>query len=439
MTRATALSLTLAAWLCCAGPWAPAASAQIVLTADEVALAREFSPLPDPPDDPTNAVYTNPAAARLGQALFFDTRLSSNGEISCATCHDPDKGWGDGRRRAKGLGHRPRHSPTLWNVAYNRWFYWDGRKDTLWSQALAPLEDPKEHGLTRLEVVHLIAGDPVYAKAYAEVFGAEVFGTRLDWSDTGRFPAAGMPMERDTRNPLHRAWTSMSSDDRRVVNRAFSNVGKALAAYQRLIVSRRAPFDVFVEGLTDGDPAKLAAIPEAAQRGFSLFTGKAACHICHDGPNFTDLEFHTNRVATGEGVDPGRALGIIRLKADPFNSASEFADDDGRTGARKLSLAKRGWHIPGEFKTPTLRNVAVTAPYMHEGQLQTLEEVVRFYSTLEGAAPPDPEGETLITAVGLTDAEQADLIEFLNSLTDERLPAGSREPPASPRLDSTSR
>jgi len=430
--RSTAIAL--AAWLGLAGALAPATSAQVLLTPDEAKLAREFSPLPDPPGDPTNAVYEDAAAARLGQALFFDTGLSANDEVSCATCHAPDQGWGDGRRKAKGIGHRPRHTPTLWNVAYNRWFYWDGRKDTLWSQALAPLEDPNEHGMSRLEILHLLADDPEYARAYADVFGS-----RLDLSDTARFPAAGRPMEHEPRHPHHLAWESMEPDDRLVVDRAFSNVGKALAAYQRLIVSRRAPFDVFVEGLDDGDPEKLAALSDPAQRGFSLFVGKASCHVCHDGPNFTDMEFHTNRVATGEGVDPGRALGILRLKADPFNSASEFADDGGRVGASKLSLAKRGWHIPGEFKTPTLRNVAGTAPYMHEGQMPTLQEVVRFYSTLEGAAPPDSTGEQLIRAVGLTESEQADLIAFLLSLTDERLPDALRAAPDSPRLNAKAR
>ncbi len=395
---------------------------------DAIARALTFSPLPDPPPDPTNAVADDPAAARFGQALFFDARLSANGAVSCATCHDPGRSWSDGRTLAKALAHHPRHTPSLWNVAYNRWFFWDGRKDTLWSQALAPFEDPREQGSSRLEVLHVLDGDPASVEAYTQVFGIWP-----GFADTERFPPAGRPVDEQPLHPHQQAWDTVSPDDRLLVDRAFSNVGKALAAYERLILSRRAPFDVFVEGLRDGDDAKLAALSPAAQRGFALFTGKAACHVCHDGPNFTDLEFHSNRVPTGEGVDPGRALGVLRLKADPFNSASAFADDGGLVGARKLALAPRAWHIPGEFKTPSLRNVAVTAPYMHEGQLQTLEQVVRFYSTLEGAAPPDPSGERLIEARHLTDAEQADLVAFLRSLTDETLPPELMAAPAPPR------
>ncbi|GJM23177.1 MAG: methylamine utilization protein [Planctomycetota bacterium] len=396
-----------------------------MLTPEQIELAREFSPLPEPPADPTNAVYEDLDAALLGQALFFDTRFSSNGEVSCATCHEPALGFGDGRKLAKGVAHHPRHSMTLWNVAYNRWFFWDGRKDSLWSQALGPLEDAREHGSSRLEIVHALADAPELVRAYTEVFGAFP-----NVSDSSRFPAAGRPVAEQPRHPHQVAWDTMSADDQRTVNRVFTNFGKLLAAYQRQLVSRRAPFDVFVEGLADNDPEKLAALSPSAQRGFTLFAGKAACHICHDGPTFSDLEFHSNRVATGEGVDPGRALGVLQLKVDPFNGASEFADDGGARATRKLQITPRGWHIPGEFKTPSLRNVAVTAPYMHEGQIATLAEVVHFYSTLEGAAPPDPKGEKLITAVQLTDAEQADLIAFLESLTDESLPAELRAAPA---------
>lgn len=402
----------------------------VVLTPAQVELAREFSPLPDPPLDPTNAVDGDPAAAALGKALFFDPRFSADGAVSCATCHDPELGWADGRRLAKGVAHHPRHSMTLWNAAYNRWFFWDGRKDSLWSQALGPLEDAREHGSSRLEVAHAIAADPELARAYTEVFGA-----LPELSDGTRFPAAGRPVAEQPRHPHQIAWDTMSERDQRAVNRVFANFGKAVAAFQRGIVSRRAPFDVFVEGLGDGDPRKLAALSASAQRGFAVFAGKGACHVCHDGPTFSDLEFHTNRVPTAEGVDPGRALGVLQLKADPFNGAGEFADDGGARAERKLAITPRGWHVPGEFKTPSLRNVAVTAPYMHEGQMATLEEVVRFYSTLEGAAPPDPKGEKLIRAVQLSEQEQADLIAFLESLTDESLTPTLRAPPPSPDDD----
>ncbi len=420
-------------------PWAAAPTAQhpgatppaeddaVVLTPAEVALALEFSPLPAPPPDPTNAVADDPAAARLGQALFFDPRLSGPGNIACASCHDPALGFADGRRLAKAVAHHPRHTQSLWNVAYNRWFFWDGRKDTLWSQALAPFEDPREHGGSRLQIVHTLAADDVLVRAYEGVFGAFP-----DVSDHDRFPAAGRPVPGDEAHPHALAWNRMTPEDRAAVDTVFVGVGKAIAAYERRLISRRAPFDVFVEGLREDDPAKQRALSASAQRGFALFAGKGRCLLCHDGPNFTDLEFHSNRVPTGEGVDPGRALGVLRLLDDPFNSSSVFADDGGASGRAKLALPAASWEVPGEFKTPTLRNVATTAPYMHEGQLQTLAEVIEFYSTLERAAAPGPHAETILVPAGLTAAEQADLLAFLEALTDESLPQALRRAPESP-------
>lgn len=393
------------------------------------ALALEFSPLPPVPADPTNAVYESEAAARLGQALFYDERLSGPGNVSCATCHDPAQSFTDGRELAEAVAHLPRHTMTLWNVAYERWFFWDGRKDTLWSQALGPLEDPREHASSRLEIAHALADDPDYVRAYSDVFGAFP-----DLSDDARFPPAGRPVPEQDGHPQALAWASMTPADQEVINRVFSNVGKAIAAFERQLVSRDAPFDRYVAGLRSGDPGATEVLSESARRGLALFVGKGRCHLCHDGPNFTDGEFHTNLVPTGEGVDPGRPLGIHQLMRDPFNSRSKYADDNGATGGRKLELVPADAHVPGEFKTPTLRNVARTAPYMHEGQIATLADVVEFYSTLENAAAPRVHGEKLIQPLHLTDQERADLVAFLESLTDEDLPEELLAPPARPFL-----
>ncbi|RKY22323.1 MAG: hypothetical protein DRQ55_01415 [Planctomycetota bacterium] len=406
-----------------------ASASALVLTPAEISLALEFSPLPAPPPDPTNAVADDAAAARLGQALFFDQRLSGPGEISCASCHQPELGWGDGRKLAQGVAQHPRHSMTLWNVAHNRWFFWDGRKDSLWSQALAPLEDPREHAASRLQIAHSLASDRGYARAYADVFGA-----LPDLSDSARFPPRGRPVPGDEGHEHARAWASMDAADQRLVDQVFVNVGKAIAAFERRISSDRAPFDVFVEGLRTGDERSLAAISPSAQRGFALFAGKARCLLCHDGPLFSDREFHANRVPTGEGVDPGRALGIVRLLEDPFNGSSEHADDGGLLARTKLSFPRVGWELPGVFKTPSLRNVAVTAPYMHEGQLATLEQVIAFYSSLEGAAPPGMHDEKILQPLHLSAGEQADLLAFLRALTDEQLPQELTVAPATPYL-----
>ena len=425
-SRGLLVVLCLVMWLGTVAGAQQASPEGVVLTPDEIALAHEFSPLPDPPVDPTNAVADDPRAALLGQALFFDARLSGNGEVSCATCHDPAQGFGDGRALGRGVADLTRHSMTLWNVAYNRWFFWDGRKDSLWSQALAPFEDEREHATSRLAIAHLVADDPSYARAYEALFGA------LPALDDGlRFPLEGRPVPGHPEHAHARAWDGMATDDRTAVDRLFVNLGKAIAAYERRLVSRRAAFDVFVEGLGEGDGDKLAALPASAQRGFALFAGKGQCLLCHDGPNFSDGEFHTNRIPATDVPDDGRYLGMQQALVDPFNLRSAFADDGGARGLTRLGIAPLEPHVPADFKTPTLRNVAVTAPYMHDGRMANLDEVLAFYSTLEGAARPVSGGERLIDERNFDAQQLADLKAFLESLTDERVPAELLSAPAS--------
>jgi len=413
------------AWLVLATP--QASSQAVELDAAERAILLELSPVPPVPADPTNAHAADERAARLGQALFFDARLSVDGSVSCATCHQPERDWTDGRALARGLEGLSRHTMTLWNAAHNRWFFWDGRKDSLWSQALGPLEDHREHGTSRLALLHLVAEDAGYARAYHDVFGA--------LPELAQWPRAGRPVAGQPEHPHAQAWARLAPGDQQAADRAFANLGKALAAFQARIVSGPAPFDRFVEGLREGDAEKLAALSPAAQRGARLFVGRGKCVFCHDGPLFTDLEFHDNRVPVGEeGGDPGRKLGIRRLLVDPFNTKSAFADDGGATGRVKIGLLREDSHGGKLFKTPTLRNVARTAPYMHEGQLATLADVVRFYSRLENAAPETP-GERLVQPLNLGDQEEADLVAFLESLSDAGVPEALRGPPPTPYVE----
>ena len=399
------------------------------LTPSEVERALELSPLPPPPKDPTNAYEDDARAARLGQAIFFDPRFSGNGEVSCATCHEPERSWTDGKPVASAVGTLTRNAPSLWNVAYNRWFTWDGRKDSLWSQALGPLEDPREHAGSRLQYAHALIADPDYARAYTEVFGP-----LPDLSDRSIYPPEGRPIPGDPDHPHAVAWNAIPAAARAPVDRVFANMGKALAAFQRKLVSRRAPFDVFVEGLREGDPEKLAALSPSAARGLRLFLGRAGCHTCHAGPNFTDLEFHDTRLPLpeGESKEQGRYEGVGLVKEDPFNGLGLYSDQTTGAPRAKIAYLFRNVHNWGEFKTPTLRNVALSAPYMHAGQMESLEEVLRFYSTLDGAQPPHKGGNTLLRALHLTEGEASDLLAFLGSLTDAPLEPALSGPPRRP-------
>lgn len=383
----------------------------------ELRRIRSHSPLP-PAGDPTNRFFENEAAARFGRQLFFDKRLSSNGMLSCATCHDPAKGFADGKPISEGLQQGRRHTPSLWNVAYNRWFFWDGRADSLWAQALHPIESPVELGSSRLAVAHLVQGDVEYRRIYESVLGKLPALT-----DRIRFPSAGKPRTPADPDADESSWHAMADPDQAAVNTVFVNIGKALAAYQSKLVSRRSPFDEFVEALNQGHDANIQAYPSAARRGLKLFVGKANCRSCHTGPNFTDGEFHDTRVPPLAGhttPDAGRFAGVNEVLRDPFNAMGKFSDQPAGTIIEYTVNNPENW---GRFKTPTLRNVARTAPYMHQGQFASLTDVIKYYSTLEQATPAGHHAETILQPLNLTEGEIGDLVAFLESLTDDRIDA----------------
>jgi cytochrome c peroxidase len=373
-----------------------------------------LSPLPAPPRDTTNRVDGNPSAIAFGKALFSDTRLSASGEFSCATCHDPARDWADGKAVAVAAGTGVRNTPSLWNAAHNRWYFWDGRADSLWSQALKPLENAVELDGSRLQAAHVIHGDPQLRASYEQVFGK-----LPELEDAERFPPTGGPQAHDEGRQL--SWWRMDPEDRAAITGVFVNVGKAIAAFEATIVTQPAPFDRFVAELRAGQPP--TAISVAAQRGLKTFIGAGNCVLCHSGPNFTNKEFHDVRVPpreTSAGArDEGRGSGVPLLLEDEFVSAGAYSDDP--EGARAMHLLYLDFEagLRGHFRTPSLRNVARTAPYMHAGQYRTLHDVVRHYSTLEDAVEPaEPQHvELLVRAFPLDERAIGDLVAFLESLT----------------------
>lgn len=387
---------------------------------EEVRRILRHSPLPAPVADETNRVAGRADAAALGRLLFFERRLSGQGQLSCASCHDPARDFTDGLSLALGLARVRRHTPSLWNVALGRWFFWDGRADSLWSQALKPIESPDEMGGSRLQGVQLVAADPRLRTAYEDVFGK-----LPDVRDVRRFPRAGGPVPTDPAHPHRRAWDAMTQADRQQVSRAFANLGKAIAAFEATLVSGPSPFDTFVEGLRARDAGKTAALGPAAQRGLQLFVGRANCRRCHSGPLFSDGEFHDLGVPSSPDApyDNGRFQGVEALLADEFRADGAYSDDPQGPRAAQVRFLKTAAHTEGFFKTPSLRNVARTAPYMHQGQLPTLRSVLEYYSTLEGRRPPLVDAahqEVGLVPLRLSAAEIDDLLAFLESLTDRR-------------------
>ncbi len=285
-----------------------------------------LAPLTIPEDNPQTA-----EKIELGKQLYFDPRLSRDSTVSCASCHDPKKGWSNGDQFATGVRGQKggRSSPTIINSAYAKLQFWDGRAEHLEGQALGPIQNPIEMEMTLDEVVERLNKVEGYKKQFQKVFGTDVTSP---------------------------------------------NMAKAIAAFERTVLSGDAPFDQFKAGDTK-------ALSASAQRGLKLFTGKANCSACHSGPNFSDAAFHN----IGVGMEVEKP-------------------DLGRFEISKLEGDK------GAFKTPTLREIARTAPYMHDGRLKTLELVVDYYD--KGGFANDMLDEEIFP-LKLTAEEKADLVKFL--------------------------
>lgn len=397
-TAALLIGLEQAAVVDVERPWSPAERALL----DSLWLG-SLPPLPPAPD---NAVADVPLAAAMGQRLFFDTRASGNGAVSCATCHQPARRFTDGLPTARAIGRSRRNTPSLIGAAYSPWLYWDGRKDSLWSQALAPLEDPAEHGTTRTALARLIYVDPYYRSTYRTLFGPL---PPLD--DVTRFPEPATP---SGSAEAQRAWRAMSAEDRNRIDTVFANVGKTLAAFERRLLPQRARFDRYVEALQAGDTAAAdALLNRSERRGLRLFIGRAQCVQCHNGPLFTNHEFHNTGVisAVAEEPDRGRAAGLRTLRADPFNCRGPYSDDPERR-CPELDFARDGPELLGALRTPSLRNLEGTAPFMHKGQHPDLRAVLEHYNR----APPALIGHNEAKPLGLSARDLKDLEAFLQTL-----------------------
>jgi cytochrome c peroxidase len=356
--------------------------------------------------DPSNRVSEDPRAARLGHQLFFDTRFSANGKVACATCHKPELGFQDGLPRGVGIGVMNRRTMPIAGTAYSPWLFWDGRKDSQWAQALGPMESPIEHGGNRTMYAHLIA------KHYAADYTA-IFGPLPDLGDARRFPASAGPVD----DPSARAaWNGMAREDRASVTRIYANMGKSIAAYERKITPGPSRFDAFAEAVGRGDArAADSSMTADEQEGLRLFIGRAECIKCHNGPLFTNNDFHNTGVPAVPGLpeDRGRAQGATGVLKDEFNCMSA-SSDAGPGGCDELKFLKAdGDELVRAFKPPSLRNVAERPPYMHAGQLASLGDVLRHYNT----APPAPAGHSELKPLKLNARELSRIESFLRALS----------------------
>ncbi|WP_455379138.1 cytochrome-c peroxidase [Petrachloros mirabilis] len=278
------------------------------------------------------------AKIELGKQLYFDGRLSKNNSISCAFCHNPLTGFADPRQTSIGVGGGVggRQAPTVYNTGFIPLQFWDGRAGSLEEQAIGPIQNPVEMAETHENVVKKLGKIKGYQQQFRTVFGTDV---------------------------------------------NLQGIAEAIAAYERTVLSTNSAFDKYVLGDS-------TAMDEAAVRGMGLFKGKARCIVCHNGPNFTDNQFHN--------------LGVPQV--------GPMKEDLGRYYVTRLDRDK------GAFKTPTLRSITETAPYMHDGAFKTLEEVVDF---LDQGGGKNSNVSPLLKPLDLTKEEKADLIAFLKTLTGE--------------------
>ena len=342
--------------------------------------------------DPSNAFLNNLAAKKLGKALFFDARLSANGKVACVSCHDFAKSTTDAKRFAQGIGQGTRNTPTLINVFMNRWFFWDGRADSLWLQALGPIESKLEMGGSWPAIYQLFITDKNLLVAYNTIF---------------------------INTPLNPQQPFVALD----ANRFKTNIGKALAAFEVDITQFNSRFDVFAQTLPA--PAAYTLLNNQELAGLKIFIGKGNCLRCHLGPNFSDGEFHNIRLISqvNNPKDSGRYGAIDSLKSNPHNLLGAYADINPQDATARNFVAKTQYLTAtteqwAAYKTPTLRNIEYTAPYMHDGSKSTLKAVIEHYSDFTGAAPAHHTGG-LLEPINLTLIEQAQLEAFLKTLTGE--------------------
>jgi len=360
--------------------------------------------LPPLPADPSNAVADSAAAARLGHTLFFDSRLSNSGTVSCATCHQPEQYFTDGRALAMGTGLGPRHTPSLVGLSYSPWYYWDGRKDSQWAQALAPLEAGHEHNFTRTELASLLVNDSRLGDLYLDTFGSL---PELPDALPAASPAG------DATEQL--AWQNLDEELQLIINRIFSNAGKALAAYQRKLQPGRSRFDDYVSTLDDSGSTRTGELLSSSEvGGLALFIDEAQCVSCHNGPLLSNHEFHNTGVLAIAGQMPGmgRYQGIRTAREDQFNCLGEFSDAAPEQ-CLELRFARDTNELVGANKTPTLRNIANTAPYMHGGQIDDLVAVVEHYND----APVSMLSHNEAKPLDLRPVQLQQLVAFMNTLT----------------------
>jgi cytochrome c peroxidase len=362
--------------------------------------------------DPSNVFEARAEAADLGKALFNDMRLSRNGQVSCASCHVSDRQFQDGRRVGQGVGTGRRRTMPVMGAAHSPFLFWDGRKDSLWSQALGPFEDAAEHGANRTQLVKILQAN--YEDQYQKLFGP--------LPELHLLPEHASP---EGTAEERAAWQAMPEARRDAINRAFANMGKAIAAYERGVSYRESRFDQYAQAIVSGDARGQEVLSPHEVQGLRLFLTKGQCATCHSGPLLTDHAFHNTGVPPHKSGEPddGRLQGARKLLEDEFNCLGRYSDAKPEQCAELQYLSTDDPSQVAAFRTPSLRNVADRAPYMHAGQFGSLKEVLEHYARSpkavighsELAHPGEKHQDRQV--IRLSEADARDIEAFLQTLS----------------------
>lgn len=363
-----------------------------------------------PPAAESNKYAFNASAQDFGEKLFHEKNLGVDGKFSCASCHHPDKFFTDGLATGVANDTTHRNTPALHGAAWQTWFYWDGRRDSLWSQALTPIEAPQEMASSRAAVTRFLANNPEYRAQYESVFGTLPF--------TGDEPVLSADATPMGDQEQKRSWIEMSASDQEKINIVFANIGKALAAYQHTLTPVRTRFDEFIDEVTSGKGIKeIKSLDKREVQGALLFLNekKTQCLECHNGPLLSNGAFHN--IATGNFTGPvfdfGREFGSQAALLDEFNCQGRFSDARAEDCLHLVYMNRDSVHMRGAFKTPSLRNIPNTAPYFHDGRFTSLEQVMAYYANPPAWTRPDE--HELRPGFELEDSEIEALSRFLQS------------------------
>lgn len=350
------------------------------------------------PPDPGNELSGLTWAEQLGESLFFDQSLSANQSLSCATCHSPALGFSDGQQVAIGLEKGVRNTQGLLDIGLQRWFGWGGGADSLWAASIRPLLRPDEMGNSIAALAATLRENPTFSKAILS-----------------RLPEVAQSVGTEDIATDYTIASLYKLGDSEVVVLA----AKSIAAYMRTLRSQNSRFDQFRDAIVNHDANPQASYSDSEKRGLKIFIGEANCRSCHFGANFSNGEFHdTGRpFFTGVGkIDPGRYMDIKRVREDQFNllgAHSVNSSDKDKLKTSEVKLSQVNW---GQWRTPSLRNLTLTGPYMHDGSLATLRDVVDAYADID-ITRLHSKGESILKPLDLDDGQRNDLVNFLRSLS----------------------